>query len=81
MLRFFGGQASRPILPCFAAEGVGLEPTRANRPAGFRNQFLSHSEHPSIGVPGVIRTRGLQFRKLSLYPAELREQKKQPPTD
>ena len=47
MLRFFGGQASRPILPCFAAEGVGLEPTRANRPAGFQDQFLSHSEHPS----------------------------------
>ena len=28
----------------------------------------------AVGDPGVIRTRGLRFRKPSLYPAELRGQ-------
>ena len=31
----------------FGAEGVGLEPTSPLRGAGFQDQFLTNSEHPS----------------------------------
>jgi hypothetical protein len=42
------------------------------RPAGSRRQFGRCVSAEKNGGPGVTRTPGTQFRKLLLYPPELR---------
>lgn len=53
-----------------------LSPAKAaescNRSDAHTNEKAGQTTDSFIGTPGVIRTHDLQYRKLALYPAELR---------
>ena len=49
------------------AEGVGLEPTRGFRPAGFRDRSLANSGHPSVPLIIIIESMTRLLKVLAVF--------------